>query len=123
VITADERYGGSCGMFTRAFGRCGSKFHFVNTSEPERSAEKISPATRLLWGETPRNPTLKLADIRAIGKVAKDAGVLFAVDNTFASPYLQNPLDLGADIVMHSVTKYIGGHSDVVMGALVMNDK
>src|SRR5690606_11354642 len=123
VITADERYGGSCGMFTKVFEHYGIKFHFVNTSEPERIAEKISPATRLIWVETPTNPTLKLADIRAIGKVAKDAGVLFAVDNTFASPYLQNPLDLGADIVMHSVTKYIGGHSDVVMGALVMNDK
>jgi len=122
VITGDDLYGGSYRMFTKVFAYYGITFHFVNTSEPERIAEKISPATRLIWVETPTNPTLKLADIEAIGRIAKDAGVLMAVDNTFASPYLQNPLDLGADIVMHSVTKYIGGHSDVVMGALVMND-
>lgn len=122
VITGDDLYGGSYRIFTKVFEHYGIRFHFVDTSYPERIAEKISPATRLIWVETPTNPTLKLADIEAIGKVAKDADVLFAVDNTFASPYLQNPLDLGADIVMHSVTKYIGGHSDVVMGALVMND-
>ncbi|PPL02398.1 cystathionine gamma-synthase [Parapedobacter indicus] len=123
VITGDDLYGGSYRIFTKVFEHYGIKFHFVDTSEPDRIAEKISPATRLIWVETPTNPTLKLADIEAIGQVAKHTGVLFAVDNTFASPYLQNPLDLGADIVMHSVTKYIGGHSDVVMGALVMNDK
>lgn len=123
VITGDDLYGGSYRIFTRVFEHYGINFHFVDTSEPARIAEKISPKTRLIWIETPTNPTLKLADIEAIGKVAKDAGALFAVDNTFASPYLQNPLDLGADVVMHSVTKYIGGHSDVVMGALVMNDK
>lgn len=123
VITGDDLYGGSYRIFTRVFEHYGIKFHFVDTSDPERIAEKISSATRLIWIETPTNPTLKLADIEAIGKVAKSAGVLFAVDNTFASPYLQNPLDLGADIVMHSVTKYIGGHSDVVMGALILNEK
>jgi len=123
VITGDDLYGGSYRIFTKIFEHYGIKFHFVDTSEPARIAEKISPRTRLIWVETPTNPTLKLADIQAIGEVAKDAKVLFAVDNTFASPYLQNPLDLGADLVMHSVTKYIGGHSDVVMGALVMNDK
>lgn len=123
VITGDDLYGGSYRIFTRVFEHYGIKFHFVDTSDPDRIADKLTSATRLIWVETPTNPTLKLADIAAIGRVAKDAGVLFAVDNTFASPYLQNPLDLGADIVMHSVTKYIGGHSDVVMGALVMNDK
>ncbi len=123
VITGDDLYGGSYRIFTRVFAHYGIQFHFVDTSEPERIAEKITDRTRLIWIETPTNPTLKLADIDAIGKIARKAGVLFAVDNTFASPYLQNPLDLGADIVMHSVTKYIGGHSDVVMGALVVNDR
>ena len=123
VITGDDLYGGSYRIFTKVFEHYGVKFHFVDTANPERVAEKINGNTRLIWVETPTNPTLKLADIAAISRIAKDAGVLFAVDNTFASPYLQNPLDLGADIVMHSVTKYIGGHSDVVMGALVVNDK
>lgn len=123
VITGDDLYGGSYRMFTKVYERYGVKFHFVDTSDPLQIQEKITAQTRLIWIETPTNPTLKLADIAAIGQLAKAAGVLFAVDNTFASPYLQNPLDLGADIVMHSVTKYIGGHSDVVMGALVVNDK
>ena len=123
VITGDDLYGGSYRIFTKVFENYGIKFHFVDTAEPEHITEKITDNTRLIWIETPTNPTLKLADIEAISSIAKSAGVLFAVDNTFASPYLQNPLDLGADIVMHSVTKYIGGHSDVVMGALVVNDK
>ncbi|MFB2118562.1 cystathionine gamma-synthase [Parapedobacter sp. 2B3] len=123
VITGDDLYGGSYRIFTKVFEKYGIKFHFVDTAQPEHVAEKINDNTRLIWVETPTNPTLKLADIGAISGMAKAAGVLFAVDNTFASPYLQNPLDLGADIVMHSVTKYIGGHSDVVMGALVVNDK
>ncbi len=123
VITGDDLYGGSYRIFTKVFEHYGIKFHFVDTSDPARISEKINGNTKLIWIETPTNPTLKLADIEAIGKLAKDAGVLLVVDNTFASPYLQNPLDLGADIVMHSVTKYIGGHSDVVMGALVVNDK
>lgn len=123
VITGDDLYGGSYRIFTKVFETYGIKFHFVDTSETERIAEKINGNTRLIWIETPTNPTLKLADIEAISGIAKRAEVFFAVDNTFASPYLQNPLDLGADIVMHSVTKYIGGHSDVVMGALVVNDK
>ncbi|SEK56214.1 cystathionine gamma-synthase [Parapedobacter koreensis] len=123
VITGDDLYGGSYRMFTKVYAHYGIKFYFVDTSKPEQIEEKMTVNTRLIWIETPTNPTLKLADIAAIGKLAKRAGALLAVDNTFASPYLQNPLDLGADIVMHSVTKYIGGHSDVVMGALVMNDK
>lgn len=123
VITGDDLYGGSYRIFTRVYQHYGIKFHFVDTTDPQRIAEQINERTRLIWIETPTNPTLKLADIGAISQAAKAAGVLLAVDNTFASPYLQNPLDLGADLVMHSVTKYIGGHSDVVMGALVVNDK
>ncbi len=123
VITGDDLYGGSYRIFTKVFEHYGIKFHFVDTSDTAQISEKINANTKLIWIETPTNPTLKLADIEAIGKLAKAADVLFAVDNTFASPYLQNPLDLGADIVMHSVTKYIGGHSDVVMGALVINDE
>src|SRR5690606_12494991 len=101
----------------------GITFKFVNTSDVKAVEDAISDKTKLIWVETPTNPTLKLADIEAIGKIARAKKILYAVDNTFASPYLQNPLDLGADIVMHSVTKYLGGHSDVVMGALVMNDE
>ncbi len=94
----------------------------MNTSDPEAVKAAVTDKTKLIWVETPTNPTLKLADIAAIAEIAKASNALYAVDNTFASPYLQNPLDLGADIVMHSVTKYLGGHSDVVMGALIVND-
>jgi len=123
VITGDDLYGGSYRIFTRVYAQYGIKFHFVDTTVPERIAEQINKRTRLIWIETPTNPTLKIANIAAIAAIAKGTGVMLVVDNTFASPYLQNPLDLGADVVMHSVTKYIGGHSDVVMGALVMNDR
>jgi cystathionine gamma-lyase len=122
VVTGDDLYGGSYRIFTKVYEQYGITFKFVNTSEVKEVALAISDKTALIWIETPTNPTLKLADIEAIGKVAKAANVLYVVDNTFASPYLQNPLDLGADIVMHSATKYINGHSDVVMGALVLND-
>ncbi|WP_257213972.1 cystathionine gamma-synthase [Sphingobacterium sp. 1.A.5] len=123
VVTGDDLYGGSYRIFTKVYEPMGIKFKFVNTSDNQAVADAITAKTKLIWVETPTNPTLKLADIEAIGKIAKERGILYAVDNTFASPYLQNPLDLGADIVMHSVTKYLGGHSDVVMGALVMNDE
>ncbi|MGJ1206473.1 cystathionine gamma-synthase [Sphingobacterium lactis] len=123
VVTGDDLYGGSYRIFTKVYEPLGITFKFVNTSDPQAVAEAISDKTKLIWVETPTNPTLKLADIAAIGKIAKEKGILYAVDNTFASPYLQNPLDLGADIVMHSVTKYLGGHSDVVMGALIVNDE
>ncbi len=123
VVTGDDLYGGSYRIFTKVYEPMGIKFKFVNTSDNQAVADAITDKTKLIWVETPTNPTLKLADIEAIGKIAKESGILYAVDNTFASPYLQNPLDLGADIVMHSVTKYLGGHSDVVMGALVMNDE
>ncbi|WFB64519.1 cystathionine gamma-synthase [Sphingobacterium sp. WM] len=123
VVTGDDLYGGSYRIFTKVYEPLGIVFKFVNTSDVKAVEEAITEKTKLIWVETPTNPTLKLADIEAIGKVAKAKNILYAVDNTFASPYLQNPLDLGADIVMHSVTKYLGGHSDVVMGALIVNDE
>ena len=123
VITGNDLYGGSYRIFTKLFEPYGIKFHFVDFSKPEFIREYLNEKTRLIWVETPTNPTLQIVDIRAVADIAKAAKVLFAVDNTFASPYLQTPLDLGADIVMHSVTKYIGGHSDIVMGALVVNDE
>lgn len=123
VITGDDLYGGSYRIFTKVFERYGIKFQFVNTSDLEAIRNAITQATKLIWIETPTNPTLKIADLKAIGALAKAHQILYAVDNTFASPYLQNPLDMGADIVMHSVTKYLGGHSDVVMGALIVNDE
>ncbi|TJZ54944.1 cystathionine gamma-synthase [Sphingobacterium olei] len=121
VVTGDDLYGGSYRIFTKVYEQYGIKFVFVNTSDSEEVRRGITEKTKLIWVETPTNPTLKLADIAEIGKIAKENNILYVVDNTFASPYLQNPLDLGADIVMHSATKYINGHSDVVMGALILN--
>ena len=123
VVTGDDLYGGSYRIFTKVYEPLGIVFKFVNTSDVDAVTAAITDKTKLIWVETPTNPTLKLADIESIGRIAKEKGILYAVDNTFASPYLQNPLDLGADIVMHSVTKYLGGHSDVVMGALIVNDE
>src|SRR5690554_1296584 len=123
VITGNDLYGGSYRIFTKLFEPYGIKFHFIDFSNPETIREYLNEKTRMIWIETPTNPTLQIVDILAVSKIAKEKNVLLAVDNTFASPYLQNPLDLGADIVMHSVTKYLGGHSDVVMGALMVKDK
>ncbi|MEJ6980212.1 cystathionine gamma-synthase [Pedobacter sp. P351] len=123
VITGNDLYGGSFRMFTRIFANYGIKFHFANFAIPADINQYLTDKTKLIWIETPTNPTLQIVDIAAISEIAKAKKVLLAVDNTFASPYLQNPLDLGADIVMHSVTKYLGGHSDVVMGALMLNDE
>ncbi len=122
VITGDDLYGGSYRMFTRVFANYGIKFHFVNMHKAANIEQYINANTKLIWVETPTNPTMQIVDLEAVSKIAKANNVLFAVDNTFASPYLQNPFLYGADIVMHSVTKYLGGHSDVVMGALVVND-
>ncbi len=122
VITGDDLYGGSYRMFTKIFEPYGIKFHFINMTNAENIRKYISDKTKLIWIETPTNPTMQIVDIEACSKIAKEHQLLLAVDNTFASPYLQNPLLLGADIVMHSVTKYLGGHSDVVMGALIVND-
>ena len=123
VITGNDLYGGSFRMFTKIFANYGIKFHFANFAIPTSITHIISDKTKLIWIETPTNPTMQIVDIKAVAKIAKEHNVLLAVDNTFASPYLQNPIDLGADIVMHSVTKYLGGHSDVVMGALMLNDE
>lgn len=123
VITGDDLYGGSYRIFTKVFENFGIKFHFADLTDPANIQTYLSDKTKLIWIETPTNPTMQIIDIEAVGKIAKEAGVLYVVDNTFASPYLQNPIDLGADIVMHSVTKYIAGHSDVVMGALVTNSE
>lgn len=123
VVTGDDLYGGSYRMFTKVFMRYGIKFHFVNMTDVNNIAKYVNAKTKLIWVETPTNPTMQIIDIAACAALAKKSNCLLGVDNTFASPFLQNPLDLGADIVMHSVTKYLGGHSDVVMGALCMNDQ
>lgn len=123
VITSNDLYGGSYRMFKRVFERFGIKFHFIDLTQATALNAYINPKTKLIWLETPSNPLMNIIDIKACVEIAKKNNILVAVDNTFASPYLQNPLDLGADIVMHSVTKYLGGHSDVVMGALITNDE
>ena len=123
VITSNDLYGGSYRMFKRVFERFGIKFHFIDLTNAEILNSYINANTKLIWLETPSNPLMNIIDIQACVDIAKKKNILVAVDNTFASPYLQNPLDLGADIVMHSVTKYLGGHSDVVMGALITNEE
>jgi cystathionine beta-lyase len=110
-------------MFTKVYERFGIKFHFIDLSDAKNAEAYVNSKTKMFWLETPSNPLMRIIDIEACVKLAKKNNSLVAVDNTFASPYLQNPLDLGADIVMHSVTKYLGGHSDVIMGALVVNDE
>lgn len=122
VITGDDLYGGTYRMFTKIYENYGIKFHFINLTDANNIKNYINANTKLIWAETPTNPTMQIIDIEACSKIAKENNLLLAVDNTFASPYLQNPLSLGADIVMHSVTKYLGGHSDVVMGALITNN-
>ena len=122
VICTNDLYGGTYRLFTKVFQNYGIKFHFVNMQDVDAVAALVNENTKMIWVETPTNPLMKLADIAAIAQITKKHNILFAVDNTFATPYLQKPLDLGADIVMHSATKYLGGHSDVVMGALITND-
>jgi cystathionine gamma-lyase len=122
VITSNDLYGGSYRMFTKVFEKYGIKFHFIDLTQTSNIKPLINSKTKLFWLETPTNPLMNIVDIKACVDIAKQHNIIVAVDNTFASPYLQNPLDLGADIVMHSVTKYLGGHSDVIMGALVTND-
>ena len=104
------------------FEKFGIKFKYVDTTNPENITKALTPQSKLIWIETPTNPLMNITDIAAVAAISKKAGTILCVDNTFASPYLQNPLDLGADIVMHSSTKYLGGHSDVIQGALIMND-
>lgn len=123
VISTNDLYGGSYRLFSKIFKRFGVKFHFVGMQKASQIEAYINENTKLIWVETPTNPMMQIIDIKAVAEIAKRHDVLLAVDNTFATPYLQQPLTLGADIVMHSATKYLGGHSDVVMGALVVNNE
>ena len=122
VISTNDLYGGSYRIFTTIFEKYGIKFHFVNMLDVQNIEEKINDKTKLIWTETPTNPMLNIIDVKKVCDLAHKNNIMVGVDNTFATPYLQNPLALGADVVMHSVTKYLGGHSDVIMGALVTND-
>lgn len=122
VIAANDMYGGTYRLFSKLWADFGIKFIYIDTTKTENISAAISGQTKMIWVETPTNPLMNITDIEATAAIAKKAKALLVVDNTFASPYLQNPLDLGADIVMHSATKYLGGHSDVIMGALMMND-
>jgi len=122
VISTNDLYGGSYRLFTKIFEGFGIKFHFVGIDNVQTVEDTINANTRLIWVETPTNPMMNVIDIKAVAQITQKHKIILAVDNTFASPYLQQPLDFGADIVMHSATKYIGGHSDVVLGALIVND-
>ena len=123
VISTHDLYGGTYRLFNTIFEKYGIKFHYVPMNDIDRLSSAINDKTRMVWVETPTNPTLGIIDIAAIAKLTKGTRAMLAVDNTFASPYLQRPLELGADVVMHSATKYLGGHSDVVMGILVTSDE
>ena len=123
VISTNNLYGGSYRLFTKVFENFGIKFHFTEMTNAASLIKLINSRTKMIWVETPTNPMMNIIDIKALSKIAKDKRLLLAVDNTFATPFLQQPLDLGADIVMHSATKYLAGHSDVVLGALVVKDK
>ncbi len=123
VIAASDMYGGTYRLFTKIFEKYGIKFIYTDTTDTDNIKKLVSKKTKLIWLETPTNPLMNISDIQSVSMLAKEAGAWLCVDNTFASPYLQNPLDTGADIVMHSSTKYLGGHSDVIQGALVVNDE
>ncbi len=123
VISTNDLYGGTYRLFTTIFAKYGIQFHFVDMSNASNIENYITTNTKLIWVETPTNPMMNIVDIEAVSQIAKKAGAILAVDNTFATPYLQTPIDLGADIVMHSATKYLGGHSDVVMGILVTDNE
>ena len=122
IIAMDDLYGGTYRMFTRIYKDSGIVFHFIDMNDIAKFQSLINKNTKLVWIETPTNPLMKIVDIQEIVKITKANNILFAVDNTFATPYLQKPLDLGADVVMHSATKYLGGHSDVIAGALIVKD-
>lgn len=123
VITSNDLYGGTYRMFKRVFEKYGIVFHFVDLTVADKVKPLINEKTKMIWLETPTNPLMSIVDIKGCVDLVKGKDIIVAVDNTFASPYLQNPLDFGATLVMHSVTKYLGGHSDVIMGALIMNDE
>lgn len=122
VIAANDMYGGTYRQFSKIWEKFGIRFHYVNMGDVANISQHINANTKLIWTETPTNPLMNIVDIAAVATIAKKHQLILCVDNTFATPYLQNPLDLGADIVMHSATKYLGGHSDVIQGALMMND-
>ena len=122
VICANDMYGGTYRLFTKVFEKFGIKFHYLDTTVVSNISNAINGNTKLVWLETPTNPLMNITDIAAVAALTKSKNILLAVDNTFASPFLQKPIDLGADIVMHSVTKYLGGHSDVIQGCLMMNN-
>jgi cystathionine beta-lyase/cystathionine gamma-synthase len=123
VIAANDMYGGTFRLFTKIFEKYGIKFHFINMQNADEVSKYINANTKLIWTETPTNPMMNITDIAAVAAIANKHNLLLCIDNTFASPYLQNPLDLGAHIVLHSATKYIGGHSDSVLGALIVKDE
>jgi cystathionine beta-lyase/cystathionine gamma-synthase len=123
VIAGNDMYGGTYRLFSKIFEKFGIKFHYINMQDADNIKQYINENTKLIWAETPTNPLMNVVDIEAITAIAKQHNILVCVDNTFASPYLQNPLDFGADIVMHSATKYLGGHSDVIHGCLMLNDQ
>ena len=123
VIAGNDMYGGTYRLFSKVFAKFGIKFHYVDMGDTSNISKVINERTKLLWIETPTNPLMNIVDIEAVSRIAREKKIISCVDNTFASPYLQNPLDLGADIVMHSATKYLGGHSDVIHGCLMLNDK
>lgn len=123
VISTNDLYGGTYRLFTKIFESFGIKFHFIGMEKISKIEKYINSNTKLIWLETPTNPMMNIIDIAKTAGITKKYGLLLGVDNTFATPYLQLPLDIGADIVMHSATKYLGGHSDVIMGALIVNDK
>jgi len=123
VIAGNDMYGGTYRLFTKIFEKFGIKFHYINMQDSAELKSRINKNTKLIWMETPTNPLMNIIDIAAVCSIASANRIMVCVDNTFASPYLQNPLDLGADIVLHSATKYLGGHSDTIHGCLVMNDK
>ena len=123
VISTNDLYGGSYRIFKTIFEKYGLVFHFVDMTDVHHIREKVNANTKMIWVETPTNPMMNIIDIAAVAEIAQSVGALLCVDNTFATPYLQSPLNLGADIVMHSVTKYLGGHSDVIMGALVTKNE
>ncbi len=123
VISTNDLYGGTYRIFTKVFEKYGIKFHFIPMNDVGGIEKLINTKTKLIWVETPTNPMMNIIDIRAVAQIAGSKNIMLCVDNTFASPFLQNPLDLGADLVLHSVTKYLGGHSDVVMGAIITNNE
>ncbi|OGI06884.1 MAG: cystathionine gamma-synthase [Candidatus Melainabacteria bacterium RIFCSPLOWO2_02_FULL_35_15] len=123
IVAGDDLYGGTIRLFSRVFSNFNIKTNYVNGTNPKNFEDAITKNTKLIWLETPTNPMLRLCDINAVSKISKSKNIILCVDNTFASPYFQKPLDLGADIVVHSTTKYLGGHSDVVGGAIILNNK